>query len=977
MHRIRELISALRPIEVEFLERMLTNEESALSPHPNPPPIPPTPQSLALNATSPTLNSFSDTCKVKNDNRRADDRLSANSPSVSSVSTVRTRVRSTDHFYGPYSQSYPQNHASSSVSPTSNRDSTSVHFRTPSVATRRRGDDSQDIDENEEVSNGGYNGMRASSSVKERTCSSSVGFSRMHRRRHSDPVESVHMDRRSEFIQEGNLTKDSSTSSLSLITTLKELRTRASGRMSLDPEHEHPRRNRHHQDVHDVSSVSALDDHRQSSISFLSPSPANVIDVQDDDVQVVIRHDDEVHDQVVSEESREDEALTSVTPNDVESMTNNQNNNHTSQPTSILKQNSVNNNCRKGITNRLSIVSSSCSSSSTSTSSSSPNDSVDSFELALAVAAKSSQYISPTTRQLLHRLFVTISGVADQLQSNSAADLRVILRYVFKMYTSPDTEEEVQEDDEDVFVEAGGETQRKKTDNSSTDDDVSVEEALEAREDNNQGSSTTTSGVTSPVTDPIDSVTNDDSRPQAEGSSTTTSPASSSPATPSDDSLATDPPLDSVDADSTLVDNNQEEPSLREVSLIPVINPSTTSRNRSSRVSFDIPSSPSDSEERDLLPALPVIPSEGIWQNSSEQEQLLIDLRDDNHQSNSSASSSNHVQPIYVRRKHRHTRTTTTGSHEEQTSVPPEFQQSLVLPSDNSISGLVEGGHLRSRNDGAAHSFSDGSSTHRNEGNLFPMPSSATETSSIGNYSRTPSSAGYFRSRINDEQRMLSQRRRVQSEGGHNCHGTASFSSDHSHPCSSTPGMMAPVWVPDDLVASCTSCDQTFTLLRRRHHCRSCGHIFCNQCSSHSLPLLQFGYNKPVRVCDRCFLALRSVQTSGQQEHPVFNPYSTSTPTLAPPDLGIEGPMTHVRDHVRDQTYHHPILERQDRLHMQLLQQQQQLPAHLYHPSVIEYPHPSIFTTITTTPTQARMTTISMTPPLTSRQPPPPTHLLD
>ena len=42
--------------------------------------------------------------------------------------------------------------------------------------------------------------------------------------------------------------------------------------------------------------------------------------------------------------------------------------------------------------------------------SSSTSSTIDSFELALAVAAKSSPFISPGTRQLLHRLFITIAG---------------------------------------------------------------------------------------------------------------------------------------------------------------------------------------------------------------------------------------------------------------------------------------------------------------------------------------------------------------------------------------------------------------------------------------------------------------------------------------------------------------------------------------------------------------------------------------
>lgn len=52
-------------------------------------------------------------------------------------------------------------------------------------------------------------------------------------------------------------------------------------------------------------------------------------------------------------------------------------------------------------------TSTSCHSIDTSCSTSST---MDSFELALAVAAKSSPFISPGTRQLLHRLFITIAG---------------------------------------------------------------------------------------------------------------------------------------------------------------------------------------------------------------------------------------------------------------------------------------------------------------------------------------------------------------------------------------------------------------------------------------------------------------------------------------------------------------------------------------------------------------------------------------
>lgn len=39
--------------------------------------------------------------------------------------------------------------------------------------------------------------------------------------------------------------------------------------------------------------------------------------------------------------------------------------------------------------------------------------------------------------------------------------------------------------------------------------------------------------------------------------------------------------------------------------------------------------------------------------------------------------------------------------------------------------------------------------------------------------------------------------------------------------------------------------------MKRRHHCRRCGRIFCESCSSRSQLLPQ--YDAPVRVCDDCF----------------------------------------------------------------------------------------------------------------------------
>lgn len=63
----------------------------------------------------------------------------------------------------------------------------------------------------------------------------------------------------------------------------------------------------------------------------------------------------------------------------------------------------------------------------------------------------------------------------------------------------------------------------------------------------------------------------------------------------------------------------------------------------------------------------------------------------------------------------------------------------------------------------------------------------------------------------------------------------------------------APEWKEDADASSCFRCRSDFTTLRRRHHCRACGQIFCNACSSKTAAIPKFGIEKEVRVCDLCY----------------------------------------------------------------------------------------------------------------------------
>jgi hypothetical protein len=73
-----------------------------------------------------------------------------------------------------------------------------------------------------------------------------------------------------------------------------------------------------------------------------------------------------------------------------------------------------------------------------------------------------------------------------------------------------------------------------------------------------------------------------------------------------------------------------------------------------------------------------------------------------------------------------------------------------------------------------------------------------------------------------------------------------------SHACS-----ISGRWVDDAERLNCGKCEQAFNLVRRRHHCRVCGNIFCNACSRTRMVLNVekiSGNSRRQRVCDNCAL---------------------------------------------------------------------------------------------------------------------------
>ena len=60
-------------------------------------------------------------------------------------------------------------------------------------------------------------------------------------------------------------------------------------------------------------------------------------------------------------------------------------------------------------------------------------------------------------------------------------------------------------------------------------------------------------------------------------------------------------------------------------------------------------------------------------------------------------------------------------------------------------------------------------------------------------------------------------------------------------------------WVRDENVDSCKACQIKFTFSERKHHCRDCGLIFCNNCTRYEIEIPRLNIRKQVRVCQSCY----------------------------------------------------------------------------------------------------------------------------
>ena len=95
-------------------------------------------------------------------------------------------------------------------------------------------------------------------------------------------------------------------------------------------------------------------------------------------------------------------------------------------------------------------------------------------------------------------------------------------------------------------------------------------------------------------------------------------------------------------------------------------------------------------------------------------------------------------------------------------------------------------------------------------------------------------------------------------------------------------------WKPDANAVVCDApvCQKYFSLFERRHHCRHCGHVFCNTHSHYTVPLDQDAEFHPAgtesRACKHCWNRYQEWQASRSRKNSISSGTHsiTSTPVI-------------------------------------------------------------------------------------------------
>lgn len=98
-------------------------------------------------------------------------------------------------------------------------------------------------------------------------------------------------------------------------------------------------------------------------------------------------------------------------------------------------------------------------------------------------------------------------------------------------------------------------------------------------------------------------------------------------------------------------------------------------------------------------------------------------------------------------------------------------------------------------------------------------------------------------------------------------------------------------WRADGSTEDCENCYSQFTWRSRRHHCRDCGGVFCDQCTHERLMLPHRGFPKPVRVCLRCATLAKALHWRAGDDSggPAFDDNPSFAGSMSPFAPGLSG----------------------------------------------------------------------------------------
>ncbi|XP_066291568.1 myotubularin-related protein 3-like isoform X1 [Branchiostoma lanceolatum] len=97
------------------------------------------------------------------------------------------------------------------------------------------------------------------------------------------------------------------------------------------------------------------------------------------------------------------------------------------------------------------------------------------------------------------------------------------------------------------------------------------------------------------------------------------------------------------------------------------------------------------------------------------------------------------------------------------------------------------------------------------------------------------------------------------------------------------------LWVPDHAVNRCMGCNLEFWMARRKHHCRNCGHVFCDICSEKKISIPTEQLFDPVRVCLPCYDKL--IETTSEQVYEISLEEEEEEDTKTLSDFRTEQPI--------------------------------------------------------------------------------------